>query len=108
MAKLYTVTVTLDNSVPPNFSFSPDPVVDHGKATISWVQGSANFEFAALAFDHLNPFQNVVVTDREITAVDDNQVREDHKYSVLVKVNHVYYSSLGGGMGAGGPTIRNN
>jgi hypothetical protein len=108
MAKLYTVTVTLDNSVPPNFAFSPDPVVDPGKATISWVQGSSNFDFAALAFDHPNPFQNVVVSATGITAVDDNQRPEKHKYSVLVKVNHVYYSSEGGLTGGGGPTIRNN
>lgn len=102
------VTVTLDNNVPPNFSFTPDPVeVERGMATIHWVRGSNNFSFAALAVDHPNPFSNIVVKDLEITADDVHQVPELHRYSVLVSVNGVYYSSRPGGMGAGGPTIRN-
>jgi len=109
MANPKPVTVTLDNSVPPNFYFNPDPVpVDRGNATITWVQGSTNFSFAALAFDHPNPFSNIVVTPMQITADDDNEAKKDHRYAILVSVNGTYYSSRPGGIGAGGPTIRNN
>jgi hypothetical protein len=111
MAKLYTVTLTLKNGVPPTFDFSPAPEVDPGKATIRWVPGpsSAKFTFAALAFDHPNPFSNVVVKDAGITADDDNHHREEHKYSVLVEVNGTYYNSKDAPWPVpGGPTIKNN
>ena len=111
MAKLYTVTLTLNNAVPPTFDFSPDPEVDPGKATIRWVPGSGSvrFSFAALTFDHPNPFSNIVIKDAGITADDDNHHREWHKYSILVKVNGTYYNSKDGAVTTpGGPTIKNN
>ncbi len=107
-----TVEVTLDTSVPPTFSFNPPILpIPSGKTTISWVHGhgGASFVFAALAVDHKNPFCNVVVKDTVMTADDDNQHREDHKYSVLVCINHKYYSSKENiTTHPGGPTIRNN
>lgn len=108
-----TVEVTLDTSVPPTFSFNPPGAlqVPPGKTTITWVPGpgSAKFSFAALAFDHQNPFSNVVVKDAGITADDDNHHREEHKYSVLVKVNGTYYNSKDTPITLpGGPTIKNN
>jgi plastocyanin len=107
-----TVTVTVDTTVsPPKISFAPDPVpIGPGKTeTIQWTRAKANFTFAALAFDHKNPFSNVVVQDSALSADDNNQKKEDHLYVVLVKVNGTYYSSKDGSiMGNSGPTIRNN
>ena len=108
--KTYPVTVTLDTSTtPPKFTFSADPVVEHGKANISWGRGGTNFVFAAVAFYEGNPFSSIVVQDSGITAVDDNQAPHNYKYCVLVRVpNGTYYSSTLGAIDNGGPTIRNN
>jgi hypothetical protein len=111
MAKLYKVTLTLTKDVPPTFDFGRDPKVARGKANIRWVRGpgSAKFAFVALAFDHRNPFSNVIVKDAGITADDDNHRRETHKYSVVVCVNHTYYDSKDCiTTQPGGPTIKNN
>lgn len=104
-----TVTVTLDgNGVPSNYDFNPPTLNIPKSDTIHWTQGSANFAFAALVFAEKNPLQNVVVTDATITADDNYKGSEKHDYSILIRVGKKYYSSRTGGIGAGGPTIRNN
>lgn len=106
-----TVTVIVDTSVSPP-AITLDPVVlpiTGKKETIHWVPMpgvTPNFKFAALAFDHKNPFSNIVVTDSKITADDDNQRKEDHSYSVFVNVRGTYFSS-GPHVMISGPTIRN-
>jgi hypothetical protein len=103
------LTVTLDaNGVPSKFDFSPPTLNIYNSETIYWSRGSSNFAFAAIAFAEQNPFQNIVVSDTQITADDNYNGSEEHKYSVLIKVGHNYFSSRTGGIGNGGPTIRNN
>src|ERR1700719_2273829 len=98
MAKVTLTLDTSDPNLPPKFSFVPLvlPITKRGKETIHWKPGSSNFSFAAIAFTGQNPFQNVVVSDTEITAIDDNEREEDHKYVVLVRVHGTYYSSAAG------------
>jgi hypothetical protein len=104
------VIVTFDPNAKQKFSFTPDPIPITAKTeTIHWTQPpGSNFTFAALAFDHPNPFSNVVVHPTEITAKDDND-KKDHNYIVLVEANNTYYSSKDGyKTRTGGPTIKNN
>jgi hypothetical protein len=104
------VKVTVDtNGSPTKIEYFPKEIlIKHGKETIEWTQaeGSADFAFAALAFDHPNPFSDVVVNDRMITALDDNHATEDHRYAVLIRIDKKYYSSKSG-LANGGPIIRN-
>jgi plastocyanin len=104
-----TVTATLDTSgSSPRLYFEPESVEVDAKAdTITWTAKGSGFSFAALAFDHPNPFSNIVVKDDSIRADDTNQKREDHPYWILYKVGETYYSSKGGPFKNGGPTIRN-
>jgi hypothetical protein len=105
-----TVKVMVDTSTsPPTFSFVPLVlVVDQNyKDVVHWDRVGSNFEFAALAFDHPNPFRDIVVTDAEITAIDTHPSKEDHAYSILIRVGKQYFSSADT-LRAPGPIIRNN
>lgn len=104
------VIVTVDTAVsPPKFTFTPMTLpIRTRKETIHWERAAANYRFAALAFDHTNPFSNIVVTDEKSTADDDNQREEDHAYVVLISIEGKYYSSKNLTMGGQGPIIRNN
>jgi hypothetical protein len=108
--KMANVTVTFNPNGKIKFSFAPNPVpVNPGKETIKWTRAGANFTFAALAFDHPNPFSNIIVHDKEITADDVNNATEDHVYFVLVNANGTYYNSKDDPtIHTGGATIRNN
>ena len=103
-----TLTVTLDaHGVPSRFVFAPDPIDINKAESIYWKQGSSNFAFAAIAFTEDNPFEKVVVSDTQISVYDHHRGKEKHEYSVLIRVGKNYYSSRPGGIGNGGPTIRN-
>ena len=105
-----TVKVMLDPTMRPAVTLDPDPLdIDCHGETIHWVpaDSTSTFTFVALVFNKENPFCNVVVTQKEITARDSNQCRQDHNYHIWVTDNGKYYSSEGGLTG-GGPTIRNN
>lgn len=66
------------------------------------------FTFVALVFNQPNPFCGVVVSDNEITARDNTKGPEAHKYIIWVTDGNGKYYSSQGGIGGGGPTIRNN
>ncbi len=105
------VIVAFDPNATPKFTFTPDTIpITAKRDTIHWIQArGSNFNFAALALDHPNPFSNVIVQATKITAVDDNHRKEDHIYSILVEANNEYYNSKDDPKTrTGGPIIRNN
>ena len=109
-AKSAGVKVSIDTSfTPPKLIVDPLdlPIPKKTKATIRWKRQSTDFELAGLVFTKPNPISNVVVSAATISAVDTNQKKQAHPYSLVFKYRETYYVG-GAGMLGGGPTIRNN
>ena len=120
--KQIVVSVTKAKNGKLTFNFKPSVLEVSEKERVVWtraVNGSEEFEFAALAFYERNPFTSVVVHKRanSITALDYyygqgavDEVEVDYDYSVFVKLDDGTYTNsddwkpIGDG---GGPTIRN-